>query len=300
MIFPAGREPLVAVGFMVLGASLIPAMNALAKYLAGEYPAWQVVWARFLGHFIWMMLFFWSRWGLSVLRTARPKVQATRSLIFFVSNACFVTALPFVELATASAVMFTAPIIVTVLAFPLLRERVGLPRWLAVAVGFAGVLVIIRPGTSLFDPWALLVLVSASYYAVYQIWTRRLTPVDSPETLIVYTAAAGALVTTVAVPWFAIAPDSFPDLAAFAGVGLVGALAHLCIVQALKRAPASTVSPIGYFELVTAVLFGYAIFGDLPDAATWAGAALIVASGVWVAFGGGRFGPNLSMSRRTR
>ena len=300
MLFPAGREPLVAVGFMVLGASLIPAMNALAKYLAGEYPAWQVVWARFLGHFIWMMLFFWSRWGLSVLRTARPKVQATRSLIFFISNACFVTALPFVELATASAVMFTAPIIVTVLAFPLLRERVGLPRWLAVAVGFAGALVIIRPGSSLFDPWALLVLVSASYYAVYQIWTRRLTPVDSPETLIVYTAAAGALVTTVTVPWFAIAPDSFLDLAAFAGVGLVGALAHLCIVQALKRAPASTVSPIGYFELVTAVLFGYAIFGDLPDAATWAGAALIVGAGAWIAFGGGRFGPNLSMSRRTR
>ena len=94
---------------------------------------------------------------------------------------------------------------------------------------------------------------SASYYAVYQIWTRRLTLVDSPETLIVYTAAAGALVTTVTIPWLARWPDSLGDFLAFAGLGLVGALAHLCIVQALKRAPASTVSPIGYFELVTAV-----------------------------------------------
>ena len=284
MIFPARRELLVAVAFMVLGASLIPAMNALAKYLASDYPVWQVVWARFLGHVIWMMLFFWPRRGFAILRTARPATQAVRSLIFFVANVCFITALPFVDLATASSVMFTAPIIVTALAVPLLRERVGLQRWMAVAIGFAGALVIIRPGSTLFDPWALLVLVSASYYAVYQIWTRRLTLADSPETLIVYTAAAGALVTTVTIPWLARWPDSLGDFLAFAGLGLVGALAHLCIVQALKRAPASTVSPIGYFELVTAVLFGYAVFGDLPDAATWAGAALIVASGAWIAF----------------
>ena len=288
MIFPAGREPLVAVALMVLGASLIPAMNALAKYLASDYPVWQVVWARFFGHLLWMMLFFSARRGFTILRTARPITQAVRSLVFFIANVCFITALPFVDLATASAVMFTAPIIVTALAVPLLRERVGLRRWTAVAVGFAGALVIIRPGSTLFDPWALLVLVSASYYAVYQIWTRRLTLVDSPETLIVYTAVAGALVSTVTIPWIARMPDSLGDLAAFAGLGLVGALAHLCIVQALKRAPASTVSPIGYFELVTAVLFGYAVFGDLPDAATWAGAALIVASGAWIAFRGGR------------
>ena len=288
MIFPARRELLVAVAFMVLGASLIPAMNALAKYLAGDYPVWQVVWARFLGHIIWMMLFFWPRRGFAILRTARPTTQAVRSLIFFVANVCFITALPFVDLATASAVMFTAPIIVTALAVPLLRERVGLRRWTAVAIGFVGALVIIRPGSTLFDPWALLVLVSASYYAVYQIWTRRLTLVDPPETLIVYTAAAGAILTTAAIPWLARMPDSLVDLAAFAALGLVGALAHLCIVQALKRAPVSTVSPIGYFELVTAVLFGYVVFGDLPDAATWAGAALIVASGAWIAFRGGR------------
>ena len=288
MIFPARRELLVAVAFMVLGASLIPAMNALAKYLASDYPVWQVVWARFLGHIIWMMLFFWPRRGFAIFRTARPTTQTVRSLVFFVANVCFITALPFVDLATASAVMFTAPIIVTALAVPLLRERVGLRRWTAVAIGFAGALVIIRPGSVLFDPWALLVFVSASYYAVYQIWTRRLTLVDSPETLIVYTAAVGALATTVAIPWLARMPDSFLDFAAFAGLGLVGALAHLCIVQALKRAPVSTVSPFGYFELVTAVLFGYAIFGDLPDAATWAGATLIVVSGAWIAFRSGR------------
>ena len=297
---PSRETTLVAIAFMVLGASLIPAMNALAKYLAGDYPAWQVVWARFLGHFIWMMLFFWPRRGIWLLRTARPTAQAMRSLIFFIANVCFITALPFVDLATASAVMFTAPIIVTALAVPLLRERVGLRRWAAVAVGFAGALVIIRPASDLFDPWALLVLVSAAYYAVYQIWTRQLAPVDSPETLIVYTAAVGALLTTVAFPWFARSPDSIGDLLAFAGLGLVGALAHLCIIQALKRAPVSTVSPIGYFELVTAVLFGYVVFGNLPDSATWAGAALIVASGAWIAFRGRRSARNLSMSRATR
>ena len=193
--------------------------------------------------------------------------------------------------------MFTTPLIVIALAAPLLGERVGLPRWAAVAVGFAGALVIIRPGSSLFDPWALLVLVSASFFAVYQIWTRRLTPVDSPETLIIYTAAVGALVTSLTVPWFARAPDAIGDLVAFAGVGLVGAVAQLFIVQALKRAPASTVSPIGYFELVTAVLFGYAVFGDLPDAATWAGAALIIGSGAWIAFRGRSSAPPRDRAR---
>ena len=94
MTSATGREPLVAIAFMVLGVSLLPAMNAIAKYLAVEYPVWQVVWARFLGHFVWMMLFFWPRRGLSILRTARPRDQTMRSLIFFVSNACFVSALP--------------------------------------------------------------------------------------------------------------------------------------------------------------------------------------------------------------
>ena len=209
MIFPARRELLVAVAFMVLGASLIPAMNALAKYLASDYPVWQVVWARFLGHIIWMMLFFWPRRGFAIFRTARPATQAVRSLTFFVANVCFITALPFVDLATASAVMFTAPIIVTALAVPLLRERVGVRRWTAVVRSDSpGRSSSSAPGASFFDPWAMLVLVSASYYAVYQIWTRRLTLVDSPETLIVYTAAAGALVTTVMIPWLARMPDS--------------------------------------------------------------------------------------------
>ena len=277
------RDKVVGIAFMVVGVSLLPAMNTIAKHLAAEYPIWQVVWARFLGHFVWMTLFFRPWRALALLRTARPRDQTVRSLIFFVSNACFVAALPHIALPTASAMLFTTPFIVTLLAVPLLGERVGLRRWAAVAVGLMGALVIIRPGSDLFEPWAILALVSAGLYAVYQIWTRRLVHIDSPQTLILYTAAAGALVTSVMMPWVAHAPATTGDLLGFMGVGLFGALAHLCIVEALKRAPASTVSPIGYFELVSAVALGYAFFGDLPDLATWLGAALIIGSGAWIA-----------------
>lgn len=286
----ASREVLLGVGFMLLGVSLLPAMNTAAKYLAADYPLWQVVWARFLGHLLWMTLFFGPRLGAALYRTVHLNSQLVRSIIFLASNALFIAALPHVGLATASAVMFTTPLIVVALSAPVLRERIGAWRWSAVAVGFAGALVIIRPGTRLFEPAALLVLGSACCFALYQLWTRRLATHERPETMIVYTALAGAVVTTLIVPWIALAPQSAFDYAAFSVLGLLGGIAQYCIIRALQRAPASVISPIGYAELLSATLFGYAIFGDIPDRYTWFGAALIIASGLFMIFGASRIG----------
>jgi len=269
---------------MILAMSLLPAMNAVAKSLTLGFPVWQVVWARFLGHLLWMALLFVPAGGLAIFRTANPRDQATRSLIFFASNALFITALPHVALATASAIMFTTPFIVIALSGPLLGERVGPWRWGAVAVGFAGALVIIQPGGEVFNVWALLTLASACCFGFYQIWTRKLATRERPDTLIVYTALAGAVTMTLVAPWFSEMPTHAGQWLAFACVGLLGGLAQFFVIKALQHGPASIISPFGYSELLSAVAFGYLVFGNFPGPATWYGAALIMGAGLFMVY----------------
>ena len=269
---------------MILAVSLLPAMNAIVKSLTLVFPVWQVVWARFLGHLLWMTLLFAPAGGLAIFRTAKPRDQATRSLIFFASNALFITALPHLDLATASAIMFTTPFIVIALSGPLLGERVGPWRWGAVAIGFAGALVIIQPGGSVFNAWALLTLGSACCFGFYQIWTRKLATRERPDTLIVYTALAGAVTMTLVAPWFSEMPTRAGQWLAFAGIGLLGGLAQFFVIKALQHGPASIISPFGYAELLSAVAFGYMVFGNFPGPATWYGAALIMGAGLFIVY----------------
>ena len=285
MIGHSRRDAVAGIAYMLLGASLLPVMFVLAKSLAADYPLTQIVWARFLGHLAWMALLFGPALGAALLRTRRPGEMFGRSLVFFASNCLFMVALPHVQIATASAIMLTTPLIVVALSAPLLKERVGPWRGLAVAVGFCGALVIVRPGTGVFQHAALPLLASAACLGAYQLWTRRLAPHERPETLIVYAALAGAVVMTVIAPWSARLPGDLADVMKFAGVGLIGGAAHYFVIRALHRAPASVVSPIGYAELVSAVAFGYAVFGDFPDGFTWLGATLIVGSGLVVVYG---------------
>ena len=269
---------------MCLGAALLPFMNTFAKTLAAEYPVWQVVWARFLGHLICVSVIFLPTIGRALFVSRRPWSQAGRSGVFFVSNAAFIGALPFTPLATASSIMFTTPLIVTLLAVPLLGERVGRWRIGACVFGFVGALVIIRPGTEMFNAGSALVALSAVCFAIYQLWTRTLSTDERPETQVVYTALVGAVCTSILVPFVWETPQSWAHIGAFCAVGLVGAIAQFCVVQALQRGPASVISPIGYVELPSAVAFGYAVFGDFPDHATWLGAALIIAAGLTIAY----------------
>lgn len=272
------------IAYMVIGVSLIPMMNAVAKSLSAEYPITQVVWARFLGHLLWMALFFGPVVGAALLRTNRPREMLGRSLVFFGSNFLFIAALPHVQLASASAIMFTTPLIVVALSVPLLGERVGPWRSAAVVAGFCGAVVIVRPGSGVFQPAAILILSASACFALYQIWTRRLARYERPETLIIYTALVGSVVMTLVAPWSARPPADFADALKFAGIGLLGGAAQYLIIRALQRAPASVVSPLGYSELVGAVALGYLLFGDLPDRYTWLGSAIIIASGLLVVY----------------
>ena len=216
-----------------------------------------------------------------VARTRRLGLQFLRSLFLLGATVLFFAALSVIPLADATAIMFVAPILVTAMSMPLLGEHVGPQRWASVVVGFLGTLVIIRPGSDAMEPAALLALGAASCYGFYQIATRRLSATDAPLTTLMYSAAVGVVVSCAVVPFFWVTPSP-ADWLAMMGLGLFGALGHFALIKAFQAATAVTVTPFGYVNLLWAVLFGFVMFGELPDAWTVLGAAIIAASGLYI------------------
>jgi drug/metabolite transporter (DMT)-like permease len=243
----------------------------------------EITWARFTGHLIVMLAVFLPQYGRRLIATRRPLVQIARSLLMLVSNGVFVMAIATVPLATASAIGFTSPLIVTALSVPLLREQVGWRRWSAVMVGFCGALLIIRPGTGFHDPAVLLLLASSGAYALYQIATRWVMAHDSPATGIIFAALFGSLGTSLLLPFVWVTPQSLTDLAMLLALGGLGGLGHFLVIKAFQAAPAAVIAPLGYVELLGTATLGYLIFANFPDALTWVGALIIIASGLYIA-----------------
>ena len=268
---------------MCLGVLLFPFLNASAKALTAHYPMPMIVWARFAGHFLVVLIAFLPSAGWRIFHTRRPLLQIGRSLSLMSSTALFVTAIGSVPLATASAIGFTAPLMVTALSVPLLGESVGPRRWSAVAVGFIGALIIIRPGGGFTDPAVIPLLGSSACYAIYQIATRRGGLHDSAETAIVYAALVGTVATSFLLPFFFEMPASLFDGLLFLALGFFGGFGHYLVVRAFRLGPAAVISPLGYAELIGSVILGYFIFGNFPDLWTWTGSAIIIASGVYIA-----------------
>jgi drug/metabolite transporter (DMT)-like permease len=269
---------------MCAGVAMFPFMNAAVKLLGARgYPVPEIVWARFTGHLVAMTMVFLPHYGWRLIATRRPAVQIARSLLMLASNALFVTAIARVPLATASAIGFTSPLIVTALSVPLLHESVGIRRWSAVVVGFAGALLVIRPGSLMRDPAILLLLLGSAAYALYQIATRWVSFYDAAATGIVFTALLGALVTTAILPFVFVMPRSTLDLALFCSLGVLGGAGHYLVIRAFQAGPAAIIAPLGYVELIGTTILGYLIFGNFPDLWTWIGAAVIIASGLYIA-----------------
>jgi drug/metabolite transporter (DMT)-like permease len=269
-----------AVLYMLLVAVFIPLLNATAKYLTVSYPVIEIAWARYAGHFFFMMLAFAPRLGVSLLVASRPLLQLVRSTLLCVSTLFFVTGLFYVPLTTATAISFTGPFMVTALAPLLLGERVGWVRWLFVSVGFCGALVILRPTASGVEPAALLFFCSAFASALYQIMTRKLASFDRVETSITYIALAGFVLTSLPLPFFWKTPETLLDLALFGALGLFGGFGHYFLVRAFELAPAPFVAPFNYLGLVGAALLSVIVFGQFPDLWVWVGAAIIAGAGI--------------------
>jgi drug/metabolite transporter (DMT)-like permease len=268
---------------MCAGTCLFPFMNAAVKLLAAKYPVPEIVWARFTGHLIIMLIIFLPHHRWRLLWPRRPAVQIGRSLLMLVSNMVFVIAIARVPLATASAIGFTSPLIVTALSVPLLHEQVGWRRWSAVMVGFAGALIVIRPGNGFHDPAVLLLLFSAFAYALYQIATRWVGRYDNAATGIVFAALIGSLAMSVVLPFVFVAPQTLFDAMLFLSLGVLGGLGHYLIIRAFQLGNAAVMAPLGYVELIGTATLGYLIFGNFPDLWTWVGAGVIIVSGLYIA-----------------
>jgi drug/metabolite transporter (DMT)-like permease len=269
----------------VLATVLFVTMNSAVKYLGAYLPTVELIWARTLAHLIFMVaLFAPTRGGWRLFVTHRPGLQLARSLLLLVSTSLFFTALRYVPLAEATAVSFTSPVMVALLAGWVLRERVSSVHWLAIAFGFAGALLVIRPGVGAINPYLFLVVGNAACYASYQVLTRRVAAYDRPETSVSYDALVGTVLLSAIVPFFWQTPAEVEHWVLLAVIGLLGGLGHYCGARALVNTPASTLAPLYYVQLISAAALGYVLFGDVPSGWTWAGAALIVASGIVIAW----------------
>ena len=280
---PRRSAPMLGIGMTVLAIGLFAGMDTIGKSLMATYPFQQVVWARYVFQFALMLLFLpWL--GLpGLLRTRRYGLQIGRGLLLLLATWCMYAAIRVVPLADAYTITFVAPLLVTALSVPLLKERVGWRRWGAVVVGFIGVVIVIRPGFGEV-PWQLLLpLVTAACFALYQILTRLISvdPDETPFVMLFYLAWVGAAVMTLVGPfyWQPVAPADWPWLIAIGGLGAVG---HLILIRALVVAPASLIAPFTYSQIIWALIAGYFVFGDLPDVWMLLGCTVIVASGLFV------------------
>jgi drug/metabolite transporter (DMT)-like permease len=275
------RQPaklsLTAIGLIVASAACFTAIDTIVKYLGPRYPVHLLVWVRWGVPALLMIVLFGPkmRWGL--LRTRNPKLQLARGAVLILSSLCFFTALKFLPLAEATGLNYLTPILVTLMAGFVLRERITRPRWIFVVAGFVGMLLIVRPGGATMQTASLFALGAAALNATFQILTRKLANEDL-MVLIFYPSIVGAVVMSLALPFFSY-ESSYPtsDLLLFLAIGTVGGLGHFLFIQAFQRAPASAISPFTYSQFIWSTLAGWLTFGAFPDG--WALAGMIVIGG---------------------
>ena len=263
---------------------VFPLLNGLVKYLLeADYSIVQIMWMRSVVHMMWMLALFLPYGGFRILRSNRPGLQLVRSSLQFFALILYVIALSHVKLTAVTMAFFTAPLMVVALSVPMLGERVGPRRWVAVAIGFAGAAVIFRPGGEVIHWSFLLVLGAAAGYALFQIQTRQLAGQDDYRTTAIYTIVVALVGTTVAVPFFWVWPTALAHWAVFIGLGLLGGFGHYLVIKAYEYGRASVVGPFDYGQLIGAAAVGFLWFGEVVDLWTWLGAALIVVSGLYIA-----------------
>jgi len=281
-------RPLRGVLFMCIACALFPIMNGIVKLLAASYEPQQIVWFRIVSHLVLVAVVFMPRMGLGLLRTRRIGTQFVSSVMMLLSTLFFFSAVKSIPVAEAISVTFVAPLAVVLLAWPLLGERITWFRMAAVIVGFSGVLIVIRPGSAVFQWASLLLLCSAMCYAIYQILIRRLAGIDAPATSIFYSVLLGAIIMSIWLPFVWKMPTNWIDWALLCSLGVFGALGHYCVAKAMTYASANFVAPFNYTQMIGSVIVGYFMFAEVPDFYTWLGTAVVVGAGLMVGWQGRR------------
>jgi drug/metabolite transporter (DMT)-like permease len=274
---------------MLVAVLCFASLDALSKHLAQTFPVPILAWARYASHLVIMVAFLGPSLRGGLLRTGRPLALVVRGLMLAGTTYFFMEAFRIMPLAETTALSFVAPLLVAFAAGPLLNEKTGPARWLAILGGFAGVLLIAHIGSGNVDiPVKGLgyAMTGAACYAVYQLQTRQLSPTENTITLLFYTALCGTAVLAVPLPWVwgGPRPSGF-EVAMISALGVLGGTGHLLLTRAFRYAPASLLSPFSYVQLIWASLLGWIVFDHVPDAQSIAGIACIFAAGIALLIG---------------
>ncbi|MBT7613072.1 MAG: DMT family transporter [Rhodospirillaceae bacterium] len=268
------------IGLMILAMCLMASMDATAKWLVEEHSIAQILLVRFL-MFLVVALALAARRGLAeTLRSKNPGLQVIRSLVMLAEIYVFIWAFSLLPLADVHGIAAVSPLMAMALAVPLLGEKVGWHRWAAVAIGFVGVLVIVRPGSGVMGSAALVALFAAFLWGLFQVLIRKVGLNDSVETTALYTAIIAVIVLGVTAP-FMWQPVDRGGWGLLLLVGVLGSLGHLVLFRALQLAPASTLQPFSYTMVVWATVMGFLMFGDFPDSWTIIGIGIGIAGGLY-------------------
>lgn len=271
-------NPLIGVVLILLSGFMLASHDALSKQLALLYSVFLIVWARNLTQLVVMTIGFAPRMGLNLVRTQRPVLQIARALSQVGISIFLLIGLRHIPLGEATAVMFLSPLFVTLISVRVLKERVSAGQWASVLLGFAGVLIIVRPGGELFTPAILWPLAASLCLSGYQLLTRRLNGTDHPVATNYLSGLIGTLLFTLAIPFVWEMPE-WKHAAMMVGMGVLGMTGHLLLTRAYAYGSAAMLAPFTYGQIFFATLLGAVIFGYLPDALGILGMAVLIASG---------------------
>lgn len=276
------RQRLTGIALMCGAVALFACLDATAKYLNTEMDSLQVAWARYTSALLLTLIVSNPLTQPGLLRTRQPTLQIVRSLLLVGSTTLNFLALRWLQLDEALSIIFTFPFIVAIAAGPMLGEWIGWRRWLAICVGFGGVLLITRPGFGGMHPAAILTILATIFYGLYAVITRIVARTDSNQTSLFYANCIGALVMLPVIPFVWTAPENWWVALLLACLGVFGSAGHFLLIAGHRIAPASILSPFVYTQLIWVVIFGYVVFDHVPNNWTMAGAAIVIASGLYL------------------
>ncbi|BBK38586.1 hypothetical protein STAQ_36640 [Allostella sp. ATCC 35155] len=278
----SGDQPGRGILLMLAAVACFVVMDALIKWLSQTFPTMQVVFFRSLFALVPIVIMVVHQGGIQRLKTKRPGMHALRCIVGLGSMICFFHAFRVMPLADVIAIGFAAPLFVTALSVPLLREKVGIRRWTAVVVGFVGVLVMVRPGLDLFEVGAGIALLGTVGYSLAMILMRNLGKTDTTTAITFYFTMCSTIVAGLAMPFVWIEPPGMTEWLLLALVGLIGGVAQLLMTQAFRITPVAVIAPFDYTAMLWGTAIGYAVWGEIPDTLLWVGAAIVAGSGLYI------------------
>ena len=277
------HEPLKGIFLFITAIFLISIVDTICKFFTKDLHAIQIVWGYLIGINVtlWIFFLFKVEKFSTLLVTNKLSLQIIRPAFLICSISSLFLGLTYLPIAEATAIGFVAPLFITALSVPILREKVGIHRWSAVVIGFLGVIIIVRPGTEFWHIASIMPLLGAFFFALFQILTRLLSTTENTYTTLFYTGLGGLGWSSLIVP-FVWSPMLRIHFFVFFSIGIMGAIAHLCMISAFDRAEASFLAPYNYTKLLWVAVLGYIIFGDIPGLEMWLGAFIIVSAGFYV------------------